>query len=375
MPTVLWFPVPSQEGHSLENYIRGLPGASKREKYWHEGAADIVLIGKSDGTVEKFENMLRENGLDVNLAEEIIYRYASSPGGIPPDSDGEIETNEYKFLSSLGIVQGLEIYWFDMEWGDMAKYSYERAEVPGVTGTRKMSGQPIAYEQNKGIIRGVVRRYLENRKAQLGLKIKDYSGLFLETALIGTRGYLRPHRNNFISEYEMYPNWTFSVEAYRLGALAANPFISSKIWEFGKKLIGMGIGIQQSVDLITAPYKLISDVFGFSGSITEKEDNVNRYLAWWILYRGGLLGKNIPSQCDLLGVPLEDVLKCVDETFSKKLTSRYIKDSSGIGEMSDFLASHGESEIKGISNISVFRKQEFEAYCTMKITDALSNIY
>lgn len=131
MPTVLWFPVPSQEGHSLENYIRGLPGASKREKYWYEGAADIVLIGKSDGTVEKFENMLRENGLDVNLAEEIIYSYASSPGGIPPDSDGEIETNEYKFLSSLGIVQGLEIYWFDMEWGDMAKYSYERAEVPG----------------------------------------------------------------------------------------------------------------------------------------------------------------------------------------------------------------------------------------------------
>jgi hypothetical protein len=374
-PDILWFPPSSKDDHGFENFIRKLPGAITRDKYWHEGKNAYIAIETSDDPVAKFESFLRINGLNADLAETIIYRFASSAGGYPPDSEGYRDTNEFKFLESLGILQGLVVYWFDMEWGDNARYSYERAEVPNGTSTRKMKGEPLAYAQNKTIIKGVMSRHVENLKGTLGDKLNGYSKIFSEVALMGTRGYFRPYKNDFSSAYDFEPNWTPPIEAARLGALAANPFISSRIWEFGKELVRGNLGVELASDLVTAPYKLMVNAFGFSGSVKDKEEEVNEYLAWWTLYRGGLRGKNMARQCEILGVPFEKIIKCIDETFSMKLTSRYIPDTGVKSSINDFLASKEGYEIKGVGDISVFRPQEFESYCSKKIRGSLTNIF
>ena len=373
MPEIFWCPPPETDDHTFENYVRSFPGAANRDRYWYEARQRVEIIQTGNGTVAKFEELLRENGLDVDLAEEIIYRFAAAGQGYFLDSVKYMETNEYKFLQSLGIAQGLSIYWFDMEWGEKARYTYAGAEVRNITATRRMKGEPVAYSENKDIIIALVNRYVENVMDQLEGKINGYSKVFSEAALIGSAGYFRPSKGNFNLVNE-YPNWTPPVEVARLRALVANPFLSQKIWEFGKELLKCNLGVKASDDLIMAPYKLISEVFGFSGSANDKEDEINEYLVWWILYNGGQSGRNIEQQSRMLGVPLEDVINCIDKTFSMKLTSRYIKDTK-TSTMSHFLESHGGHEIGGLSNITVFKPEEFDSYCSKKMLESLNNIF
>lgn len=373
MPEIFWCPPPKANDHTFENYFRTLSGAANRKEYWFQARQTVEIIQTGNGAVAKFEELLRENGLDVELAEEIIYLFAAANQVYFLDSEKYMETNEYKFLKSLGIAQGLGIYWFDMEWGEKARYTYEQAEVQDITATRKMKGEPLAYSENKEIINAVVNMYVKNILDELGGKINGYSKVFSEVALMGSAGYFRSHEGNFIPVNE-FPSWTPPVEDARLRALVANPFLSQKVWEFGKELLKRNLGVKASDDLIMAPYKLISEVFRFSGSASEKEEEINEYLAWWILYNGGQSGKDIEQQSRMCGVPLEDVIKCIDKTFSMKLTSRYIKGTK-TSTMSQFLESHGGHEIEGLSNITVFKPEEFKSYCSKKMLDSLNNIF
>ena len=118
MSDIFWCPLPGEDDHTFENYVRNLPGAAKRNSYWYQSKRIVENIQTDNGMVQKFEELLSENGLNVDLAEEIIYRFAAAGQVGFPGSESYTETNEYKFLKSLGIAQGLEIYWFDMEWGD-----------------------------------------------------------------------------------------------------------------------------------------------------------------------------------------------------------------------------------------------------------------
>ena len=373
MSNIFWCTPPSGDDHTFENYVRNLPGAAKRDSYWYQSKRIVENIQTGKGMVQKFEELLKENGLNVDLAEEIIYRFASAGQTGFPGSESYIETNEYKFLKSLGIAQGLEIYRFDMEWGDKAKYSYERAEVPNIIETRKMKGEPLAYAENREIINIIVNKYIENVRNELSGKINGYSKIFCESALTGTGGYFRPYKNDFYSVNEIF-KWTPSMEIARLRALVANPFISKKVWEFGKVLLEKNLGVRVSDDLIIAPYKPISEIFGFSGSANEKYEEINDYLAWWILYVGGENGENIEEQCNLLGVPLENVINCADETFSMGLTSRFIKDTN-LSSMSQFLGSHGGHKIYGLSNITIFKAEEFKEHCSKRMIESLTNIF
>ncbi len=374
MPDIFWCPPPGEDDHSFEDYVRNLPGAATRSMYWHQ-AKRMVRILEANGKAAEFEESLRryDPNVDVGLAEEIIYRFATAGQGSFKDSERYKDTNEYKLLSSLGIAQGLKVYLFDMEWGDMVKYSYETAEVPMITGTGKMKGDPLAYAENKEIIRAVVARYIENIKINIGGKIAGYSGIFSEAALTGTAGQFRPYRNDSFSAYAI-PNWRPPVEVARLTALVANPFLSKKLWEFGKKLSATGLGVKVSDDLILAPYKPIAKIFGFSGSSGEKEEEIGEYLAWWTLYRGGKRDEDIGQHCDILGIPLEDVIKCIDKTSSMGITSRYI-DGTNLTAQNRFLSSNGGHKIGGVSNIAVFRPEEFEAYCSKKMAESLTNIF
>ena len=373
MSDIFWCPLPGEDDHTFENYVRNLSGAAKRNSYWYQSKRIVENIQTGNGMVQKFEELLSENGLNVDLAEEIIYRFAAAGQAGFLGSKSYTETNEYKFLKSLGIAQGLEIYWFSMEWGDKARYSYESAEVSNITRTRKMNGEPLAYEENRELINLIMSKYVENIMNSLGGKINGYSKIFSESALIGTAGYFRPYKNNFIPANGL-TNWTPPVEIARLRALVANSFISQKIWEFGKELAKINLGVKVSDDLILVPYKLISETFRFSGIANEKEDEIDEYLAWWVLYAGGKREENIEQQCNFLGIPFEDVVKCVDETFSKGLTSRYIRDTD-TSRMGQFMNSHGGHNIGGLSNIAVFRPEEFEAYCFKEISESLTNIF
>lgn len=372
MPDIFWCPPPGRDDHTFENYVRDLPGAAKRNEYWHQARQMVEIIQADNGMVAKFEGLLRENGLDVDLAEEIIYRFAAGKGYFS-DSKAYAETNEYKFLQSLGIAQGLGVYWFGMEWGDRARYTSEKAEVPNLVATRRMNGEPLAYAENKDIINAVVNKYVKSIRDKLEGKINGYSKVFSEAALIGRAGYFRPYRNDFLPDNELHHS-ALPLEAARLNALVANPFVCQKVWEFGKELLKCNLGVRAGDDLIMAPYKPISEVFGFSGSASEKEDEIDEYLAWWILYNGGQRGKNIEQECSMRGVPLEDVIKCIDETFSMKITSRYIKDTK-ISTMSQFMDSRGGHMIRGLSDITVFKPEEFESYCSKKMVESLTNIF
>jgi hypothetical protein len=274
---------------------------------------------------------------------------------------------------SLGILQGLELYWYDMEWGDRVKYTYERAEVPNGIQTRRMRGEPLAYIENKAIINSVVKSYIEDIMHSTGKGINGYSQIFCEIALRGRKGDFRPHEQNFIPN-SWLTNHVEPVEQARLDALAANPFISVKLWEFGKGIVMKGLGVVISDDLIKIPYKTVAEVFEFSGKVKEKEEEVNEYLAWWILYRGGVFKESMMKESNLLGVPWDMILQCVDETFSKNLTSRYIQDTTGIHSTSNYLESKSGQRIDDISDITVYRLAEFESYCSRKIQDSLTNI-
>jgi hypothetical protein len=373
MPNIFWCTPPSENDHSFENHVRNLAGALVRNKYWYDGLKVIRMIELNNEAIIKFENLLKENGLDPYFAEYIIYNFASAGGGLPQKPERFMITNEYKFLKSLGIIQGAGIYWFDMEWGDGARYTYESAEVPNVTSTRKMKGEPIAYLSNKIIIDGVMKKYVENIKETLGGRIVGYSDIFSEAALIGTKGFYRPYKRNFIPASE-YLKWTPTIEINRLQMLVANPFLSSRVWEFGKDLVRSNLGLELATDLITAPYELIVKTFGFTGSAMEREEEINEYLAWWILYVGGERGENMSKLCKALDVPFETLLKCIDETFSIKLTSRYIEETE-LSSMTDLLSSYGGHKIEGVGGISVFKPKEFESYCSKKMKESLNNIF
>ena len=373
MPDIFWCPPPGEDDHSFEDYVRNLPGAATRSMYWHQ-AKQMVKILEANRKAAEFEESLRkyDPNVDISLAEEIIYRYATAGQNSFQDSKRYMETNEYKLLSSLGVAQGLKVYPFDMEWGDKVKYSYETAEVPMIAGTRKMKGEPLAYAENKEIIRAVMNRYIENIKINIGAKIAGYSGIFSEAALTGTAGQFKLYRNDSFPLYTL-PNRRTPVEVARLTALAANPFLSKKLWEFGMELSATGLGVRISDDLILAPYKPIAKVFGFSGSSIEKAEEIGEYLAWWTLYRGGRMGDDISQHCDILGIPLEDAIKCIDETSSMGITSRYI-DGTNLTAENRFLSSNGGRKIGGVSNIAVFRPEEFEAYCSKKMAESFVSL-
>ncbi len=370
---IVWFPLPSKEDHHFEDYIKKLPESIKKEKYWYEGTVEVNLIQNASDIVTKFSEILTENNLNIDLTEKIIYTFISAGSTIPIDSKGIEDTNEYKFLNSLGIMQGLEFYWYDMEWGDKVRYSSINAEVPGIIQSRKMQGEPIAYVNNKSIINGVVKNYLEKLEGRIGTTVKGYSKAFCEVALMGSRGDFRPYARNYVPIGRL-PNYIPPEEQSRLEALAANPFLSEQLWRFGKDLANLGLGVAVADDLIRVPYKTVVDVFDLSGNVKEKQGYVDEYLAWWVLYRGGIYKENMRKESNIVGVPWDFVLECIDETSSKGFTSRYLYDITGIQSMNNYMQSKEGNRIGGISDITVFKDSEFKSYCSSKIYNCLSNI-
>lgn len=375
---VSWFPLPGKNERSFEDYIRNLPFATHRDKYWFDGMEIVTSIEETNDPVTRFEAFLRENRLDADLAEKIIYQ------GAVPGGDGLLvinkykDTNEYTFLKSLGILAGLEIFWYDMEWDGNINLSYDGVAMPDATRTRKMNGEPIAYGKHKDIIKGVVRKYVQRLADALEIELEDFSEIFNEIALIGTMGNFKKPTNyqngfEFTSAYDYAANQgVIPAEVARIGALAANPIAISRIWEFGNKLLKIGLGIAVSNEVIKVPYRTLAEIYGFRGKLHSKKESVYDYLGWWILINGGVGKRDMKRQSELLAVPWEKVLDCIEITFSKKFTSRYIPDTSGIRQVGNFI--NPIRGIGGASDISLFRPQEFLSFCSEKLEEAFLSV-
>ena len=372
---ISWFLPPSEYEHGFENYIKSISGASYRNEYWYNSRNKIVIMQENfenNAMVTKFEDLLRSNRLNADLAEKIIYDYASAGGPYFSESKNYENTNEYKFLNSLGIVQGLEIYQLDMEYGDKLQYTYEKTFITDFISTRKMRGEPDAYLANRTLINSVIKKYIDKMSNKIDILLNKYSKYFCEVALLGKKGYFRPYTNDFMPDIDI--KFIPPAEYARSIALAANPFLSSRFWEFGKTLVNIGLGIQATNELIRAPYKAIAEEFGFLGSIKNRELAVNKYLSWWILYRGAFKKTDMKNESAIYHVTWDDVLECIDETFSRNLTSHYIEQEE-LRSLNNFMASKGGYPINGISYITVYNDEEFRSYCYKKMQEALDDIF
>ncbi len=377
-PGIKWFLLPDKSETGFENYLREVSNTSRVKNYWFNVKATVQNLMDTPESVKNFETLLKKNGLNIETAEEIIFRGAASGGEVYHAIGILKDTNEYAFLTSIGILAGLEIYWYDMEWDGNIKCYYERVEMPDGSSTRILKGEPIAYIQNKDIIAGVMRKYVQDHLGNLKNSLKGYSNFLNEITLIGSNGrfskpFGKPNLNGFISEYEYsISKGAVPTDIVILAALASNPMMTEFIWKYGKKLVGAGFGIQISSDLIRAPYKLLADVGGYRGTISGHIEEVNEYLSWWALLNAGLRYKSVKGINEILGVPWEKIEECIELTFSQGLSSRYIPDLSGLGGMKNITSSAGS--LREVNDISIFKPQEFYDFCYKKMIDTFSNM-
>jgi hypothetical protein len=375
---IKWFLLPDKYETGFENYLREVSSADHSKNYWFHVRATVQNLMDSPEPVKNFETLLKNNGLNVETAEEIIFRGAASGGDVYRVVGKLRDTNEYAFLSSIGILVGLEIYWYDMEWDGDIRCSYEKVEMPDGTSTRILKGEPLAYTQNKDVIAGVMRKYVQDHLGRLKNSLKDYSNVLNEITLIGSKGrFSKPYSSlglsSFTSEYELsISSGAVSTDIVRLGALASNPKMKEFMWKYGQKLVELGLGIQISLDLIMAPYKLLSDVGGYRGTISGHVEEVDEYISWWALLNAGLRNKSVKGISESLGVPWERIEECIELTFSKGLSSRYIPDSSGLIGMKNFTSSTGS--LGRVNDFSIFKPQEFSDFCYKKMIDAFSKM-
>lgn len=378
MPNIKWFLFPDKSEIGFENYLREVSNAGPSKKYWFTIYATVQNMIDSPEPVKNFEKLLKENGLDADIAEEIIFR------GALPGGEGYLgiakfkDTNEYAFLCSLGIVAALEIYWYDMEWDGNIRCSYEKVEMPDGSSTRQLKGEPLLYMKNKDIITGVIRKYVQSRLELLKDSLKDYNDIFNEIALIGSQGHISkpsgyPSFSDFMSKYEISNlSGALPTETKRLGALAANPRMRELLWHYAQKLLNIGLGMQTSQDLIRIPYKLLSDMGGYTGTISKHSDEADEYLSWWALLNAGIRNKSVREISGGLGIPWETVNECVELTFSNGLSSRFIPDSNGIRGMRNFMGSRGV--LGGVNDFSIFKPQEFSDFCYQKMIEAFTTL-
>ena len=374
---ISWFLVPSENESGFENFVRNLKGAGATTPYFFEERKQLVEIVGASERVEKIKELLASNDLDYDVARRVIYTGIAN-GGLP--SHEYRDTKEYRYLQSLGITAGLEFYWDDMKWGDKLKFSYEGVEVPDVFTSRKMNGEPLAYQNWRDTIREIVKDEISSKLEDLLSVSKGYSDAFNELALIGKEGkYPVPDVNtDEFNDSGFNPPLDFDLktvpptETARVLALVSNPFLNDQFWEYGNKLVDIGLSVAYERRQIRVLYKPIAEAIRCNGATGRKREEVDNYLSWWILYQGGVANRNMVRYSNILGVPWEKVENCIDTTFSKGLTSKFIPDVEGLRKLGESIDPFWN--IVGAKQISVFNAREFGDLCKKITKRALDKI-
>lgn len=367
-----WFPLPSSTEKAFEDFVRRISNAPSDKPYYFDMLKTLQL-SNPDPDFVKFKEQIEKAGLDATLALSVIFNGALEN---IHDNENLINSKEYVFLQSLGVMDGLEIYWYDMQYGNQLKYSFEGVKYPSGS-SRKMEGQPLYYESNKALIRMIIKEFISGEHSKLEASLGNYSDTLREIALMGKMGRMTKaiFPDEFTYEMSFSPTLldfeTSPTEVNRIVALASNPFLESDLWDFYMTLVDIGLAKKDS-NLIKTLYKPLSEEIDCIGAVSKYENAVDDYLSWWIMVQGGINKAPMQGYCNTLNIPWDLVENCIKETVAKGITSPFIQINGDLRNKIKSVRPYGDKG--GVSDIAVYNRDEFLELCSDKMKESLKKI-
>lgn len=367
-----WFLMPSRNEIGFESFIRHISNTPMEKPFFFD-MLETLRSASPDPDFVKLTEQIESAGLDVPLALKVIYNGALENFH---NDDGLRSSKEFIFLQSFGIIDGLEIYWYDMKYGDDLKYSFDGIKSSNWS-SRKMAGQPLYYDSNKVFIRGAVKEFVHGKHSELESSIEQYSVTLREIALMGRMGRINKstYTDKFSYEMSFSPDLLYfeslSTEAKRLMALASNPIIDNDVWNLYTTLVDLGLAKRDS-NIIRTLYKPIAEEIACIGAIKKYDDAVNEYLSWWVMVQGGIKKASMQAYCNALNIPWDLVENCIDKTVTKGLTSPFIDKNGGLRRTMNFVKPYGDKG--GASDIAIYNRGDFLDFCSAKMKENLEKI-
>ncbi len=378
---VEWFLVPSEYEKGFENFVRKLKGVSDDFPYYFNRNREFIEIIDISEKLKKIKELFKTNNLNYDVACDIIYTGIVSGGDVPYES---MDTNEYKYLQSLGITAGLDLYWDFMEWGNELKFSSEGVQTPiGIKSYKRKKGEPLAFEGWKDLLTDIAKDKISRKSSELLSFSREYSDVFNEIALIGKQGtFSIPEEHyNYFTDIGYDAPWEMGLgldhkyipptQIARIQTLASNPFLNDKFFLYGRRLIDIGLAVEIKHRLIRTLYRPIAEAIKCIGAIEKRTEEVNDYLSWWILYRGGTARRNMVQYSNILNIPWDKIETYIEITYSMGLTSKYIPDNAGLRKIGQSINPFWNPIG---TDISVFKEKEFSDFCKQNLRDALERV-
>jgi len=339
-------------------------------KYLNDKRSYIISVSSF---LKNFENEIREQQLDVELAKDIIFK--SALGGI---YYGYYQWGRGKGTGYFGRQKEREVLYLHARhflYEDKRGRNYET----GRTSIYYISSEQEAYDLAKAII----DERVDKNKDSLQEIAEKYGTHYIVMMLLGMdRIYEHPYGlagevNDNSSNVNYYwislPNeiprqlieqYNVEREIVNLFHIYVNsPLVKPEAIEIYKEIVNAKLGNitdyynsngERSGDLYVIPLTQVLDKLNTDEIVNINIENLRQYAYWFIIRsHNPLVPETLFDSVKATGGQINEIEMKIDELFKLGITSRLIKD--------------------GPSTIAIYDENRFHEFCEQKMKDILKN--
>jgi len=340
-------------------------------KYLNDKRSYIISVSSF---LKNFENEIREQQLDVELAKDIIFK--SALGGI---YYGYYQWRRDKGIGYFGRQKEREVLYLHARhflYEDTRGRNYET----GRTSIYHISSEQGAYDLAKAII----DERLDKNKDRLQEIAEKYGTHYIVMMLLGMdrlyehpyglAGYVNDNPSNVNYYWISLPNEIprqlieqYNVEREIINLLhiyVNSPLVRPKAIKIYKELTDANLGSkteyfksygERSGDLYAIPLIQVLDKLNVEDAIVNINlENLRQY-AYWFIIRSHIpsVPETLFDSVKAIGGQINEIEMKIDELFKLGITSRLIKD--------------------GPSTIAIYDENRFHEFCEQKMRDIFEN--
>jgi len=363
---------PPDADTSFEDLIRKYTNQENKPRCSQRLNAQKLRITSESSLLNDFENEIREQQLDVELAKDIIFK--STLGGI---YYGYYQWGRGKGTGYFGRQKEREVLYLHARhflYEDKRGRNYET----GRTSIYYISSEQEAYDLAKAII----DERLDKNKDSLQEIAEKYGTHYIVMMLLGMDSiYESPNglAGGVIDNPDNVNYWLYLPEIPRqlieqynvereiinlLHIYVNSPLVRPKAIEIYKEFTNANLANkteyynsygERSGDLYAIPLTQVLDKLNIEDAIVNINlENLRQYAYWFIIRsHNPLVPETLYDPIKAIGGQISDVEMKVEELFKLGITSRFIKE--------------------GPSTIAIYEENRFREFCEQKMRDILEN--
>jgi len=364
---------PHDKDTGFEDLIRKYTNQENRPWFSQSLNAQKLRITSESSLLNDFENEMREQRLDAELAKDIIFK--SALGGIYYGYYQWVKDKGMKYSGQQKEKEILYLHARHFLYEDRRGRNYET----GRTSIYYVSSQQGAYDLAKAII----DERVDKNKDSLQEIAEKYGTHYIVMMLLGMDGiYEHPYGlagevNDNSSNVNYYwmslPNeiprqlieqYNIEREIVNLFHIYVNsPLVKPEAIEIYKEIVNAKLGNitdyynsngERSGDLYVIPLTQVLDKLNTDEIVNINIENLRQYAYWFIIRsHNPLVPETLFDWVEATGGQINEIEMKIDELFKLGITSRLIKD--------------------GPSTIAVYDENRFHEFCEQKMKDILEN--